>query len=236
MGASLEIGVRFLPCRFGGAGQPLTLCASADKKIEVGYCRDCALAATTAAASSAILRVTESIGVRLTGKRATTAREGDTMGELIAVAGHHADGSRRVGRKNATPTRQDLEMIERTRAARDLLSSKWKVDLLYLLARGVHRYSRLYDNLRGASKKMLTDSLRGLERDGFVDRTVYAEVPVRVEYSLTALGWSATELLMELADWADEHLGAVEQARLRYQEASGFGVSRPSDLSELEAA
>ena len=57
-------------------------------------------------------------------------------------------------------------MIERTRAARDLLASKWKVDLLYLLARGGHRYSRLYDNLRGASKKMLTDSLRGLERDG----------------------------------------------------------------------
>ena len=56
-------------------------------------------------------------------------------------------------------TREDLEMIERTRAARDLLSSKWKVDLLYLLARGTRRYSRLYDNLSGASKKMLTDSL-----------------------------------------------------------------------------
>ena len=64
---------------------------------------------------------------------------------------------------------------------------------------------------------MLTDSLRGLERDGFVDRTVYAEVPVRVEYSLTALGWSATELLIALADWADEHLADVEQARLRYR-------------------
>ena len=111
-------------------------------------------------------------------------------------------------------------MIERTRAARDLLSSKWKVDLLYLLARGVHRYSRLYDNLRGASKKMLTDSLRGLERDGFVERTVYAEVPVRVEYSLTALGWSATELLMALSEWADEHLADVERARLRYRIAS----------------
>src|SRR5262245_4847634 len=158
------------------------------------------------------------------------------MVELTLVRGDHAHGSRRAGRPNAGPTRQDLEMIERTRAARDLRSSKWKVDLMYLLARGVHRYSRLYDNLRGASKKMLTDSLRGLERDGLVERAVYAEVPVRVEYSLTALGWSATELLMALADWADEHLAAVEQARLRYREASVFDANRAADTTQLEAA
>jgi DNA-binding HxlR family transcriptional regulator len=158
------------------------------------------------------------------------------MGELMSVRGNHTDGTRRAGRPNPGPTHQDLEMIERTRAARDLLSSKWKVDLLYLLARGVHRYSRLYDNLRGASKKMLTDSLRGLERDGFVERAVYAEVPARVEYSLTALGWSATELLMALADWADEHLSDVEQARLRYRNASTSGSDGPAGFAGLEAA
>lgn len=130
------------------------------------------------------------------------------------------DSAKAQLRPTAQPTSEDLEMIERTRGARDLLSSKWKVDLLYLLARGVHRYSRLYDNLRGASKKMLTDSLRSLERDGFVERHVYAEVPVRVEYSLTALGWSATELLVSLADWADEHMLDVEEARSRYDERS----------------
>ena len=157
------------------------------------------------------------------------------MGEVISVRGNHGHGARRDGMRSAAPTRQDLEMIERTRAARDLLSSKWKVDLLYLLARGVHRYSRLYDNLRGASKKMLTDSLRGLERDGLVERNVYAEVPVRVEYSLTPLGWSATELLMALAEWADEHLAAVEHARLQYRNASVFGTDRPADIA-VEAA
>src|SRR6266516_2054 len=157
------------------------------------------------------------------------------MSELMSVRDDHADRARRADTKNAGPTREDLEMIERTRAARDLLSSKWKVDLLYLLARGVHRYSRLYDNLKGASKKMLTDSLRGLERDGLVERTVYAEVPVRVEYSLTALGWSATELLMALADWADEHLADVEQSRLRYRIASVFATDRPADFA-AEAA
>jgi DNA-binding HxlR family transcriptional regulator len=158
------------------------------------------------------------------------------MSELTSIRDNHADRAGRAGRQNARPTRQDLEMIDRTRAARDLLSSKWKVDLLYLLARGVHRYSRLYDNLRGASKKMLTDSLRGLERDGFVERAVYAEVPVRVEYSLTALGWSATELLMTLADWADEHIAAVEQARLCYQVASVARADSVADHTQLEAA
>jgi len=138
-------------------------------------------------------------------------------------------------RPAAQPTSEDLEMIDRTRGARDLLSSKWKVDLLYLLARGVRRYSRLYDNLRGASKKMLTDSLRSLERDGLVERHVYAEVPVRVEYSLTALGWSATELLIALADWADDHMLDVEEARNRYDEVGRGAPVAPTDLSSLPA-
>jgi DNA-binding HxlR family transcriptional regulator len=142
-----------------------------------------------------------------------------------------------TGRSRSGPraTSEDLEMIERTRGARDLLSSKWKVDLLYLLARGVHRYSRLYDNLRGASKKMLTDSLRSLERDGLVERHVFAEVPVRVEYSLTRLGWSATELLVTLADWADEHLPDVSEARSRYDEVARRAQVAPTRLSQLPA-
>jgi DNA-binding HxlR family transcriptional regulator len=110
-------------------------------------------------------------------------------------------------------------MISRTRAAREVLAGKWKIDLLYLLARGVHRYSRLYDNLTGASKNMLTDSLRALERDGFVQRRLYAEVPVRVEYSLTPLGWAATEMLIALADWAEKHWVDVDSARARYDDA-----------------
>ena len=146
------------------------------------------------------------------------------------------NGARRIRRRNAGPTHEDLEMIERTRAARDLLASKWKVDLLYLLARGAQRYSRLYDNLRGASKKMLTDSLRGLEQDGFVERSVFAEVPVRVEYSLTPLGWAATELLMTLAEWAGEHLADVEQARLRYRQTAAPHPIGQADFDGLQAA
>ncbi len=144
------------------------------------------------------------------------------------------EGSGRA-RPAGQPTSEDLEMIDRTRGVRDLLSSKWKVDLLYLLARGVRRYSRLYDNLRGASKKMLTDSLRSLERDGLIERHVYAEVPVRVEYSLTALGWSATELLIALADWADEHMLDVEEARNHYDQVDRVAPVAPTRLSSLPA-
>ena len=136
-------------------------------------------------------------------------------------------------RSTGQPTREDLEMIERTRRTRDLLSAKWKVDLLYLLARGTRRYSRLYDHLRGASKKMLTDSLRSLERDGLVERHVYAEVPVRVEYSLTALGWSATELLITLADWADEHMPEVKECRSRYDTVAQRVSGVPTGLAPL---
>ena len=158
------------------------------------------------------------------------------MAEVLSGARDWENGARPIRRRSAAPTRDDLEMIERTRAARDLLASKWKVDLLYLLARGAQRYSRLYDNLRGASKKMLTDSLRGLERDGFVERSVYAEVPVRVEYSLTTLGWAATELLMTLADWADEHLADVEQAQLRYRQTAAPDSTARAGFGGLQAA
>jgi DNA-binding HxlR family transcriptional regulator len=93
---------------------------------------------------------------------------------------------------------EDFEMIERTRRALDLLGSKWAVDIVFLMASGIRRHARLVDNVPGLSKKVLTATLRKLERDGIVVRHVYAEIPVRVEYTLTPLGWQLTELLMAL--------------------------------------
>jgi DNA-binding HxlR family transcriptional regulator len=85
----------------------------------------------------------------------------------------------------------DREMIEATAAAVGLFSAKWKVEILFLLAAGVRRHSRLLDHLL-ISKKVLGDALKSLERDGLVRRSVLAETPVRVEYSLTPLGRSLT--------------------------------------------
>lgn len=110
-------------------------------------------------------------------------------------------------------TRRDLELIERVDKTLAVLHGKWKVHLLFFMARGIHRHSRLLDCLPGASKKVMTDSLRALERDGMVLRRVFAEVPVRVEYSLTPLGWSISEPLIALSEWGKGHAGEVAVSR-----------------------
>jgi DNA-binding HxlR family transcriptional regulator len=100
----------------------------------------------------------------------------------------------------------EFEMIAGTRAVLDLLDGKWTVEVLYLLATGKRRYSEVFYEVGGISKKMLTRTLRQLEAHGLVDRTIYPEVPPRVEYSLTRRGWSITEPLMGMYEWAAEHL------------------------------
>jgi DNA-binding HxlR family transcriptional regulator len=113
------------------------------------------------------------------------------------------------------PGRADLELIERVDRSLEVLQGKWKVHLLFHMARGIHRHSRLLACLPGVSKKVMTDSLRVLERDGLVHREIFAEVPVRVEYSLTALGWSVTAPLVALAEWGEAHGRDVTEARAR---------------------
>jgi len=125
------------------------------------------------------------------------------------VTVHHATTLRR-----AHPDTSDLEMIRGTRAVVDLVASKWSVDVLYLLASGTRRYSEVFYEVGEISKKTLTQTLRALERDGLIARRVYAEVPPKVEYSLTPLGWSLTGPLMAMYEWAAEHLGDVEAARV----------------------
>lgn len=113
----------------------------------------------------------------------------------------------------------DADMILETREAFSLLASKWKIDVLYLLASGARRYSHLHRPLP-VSKKVLTDTLRSLERDGLVRRKIFAEVPARVEYSLTRLGWSLTQVLMALYEWGSENFAAVLEARTKHDAAS----------------
>src|SRR3954462_13576115 len=95
----------------------------------------------------------------------------------------------------------DYEMIQSTHAVLDLLAGRWSVDVVYLLARGTRRYSEILYDVGEISKKTLTHTLRTLEANGLVVRCAYAEVPVRVEYSLSPLGWSITRLLMEIYEW-----------------------------------
>jgi DNA-binding HxlR family transcriptional regulator len=105
----------------------------------------------------------------------------------------------------AAASASDAELIDRIDHALAVLQGKWKVHLLFSMARGVHRHARLLESLPGTSKKVMIDTLRALERDGLVTRNVFPEIPARVEYSLTPLGWSITEPLVVLAEWAEEN-------------------------------
>ena len=139
-------------------------------------------------------------------------------------------------REERRPPRSDLELIERVRQALEVLHGKWKVHLLFFMARGIHRHSRLLECLPGASKKMMIDTLRALERDGIVERRIYAEVPLRVEYSLTELGWSITEPLVALAEWSEEHAMEVTQARSRQRSHTPAAASSDPQLPQPRTA
>jgi DNA-binding HxlR family transcriptional regulator len=110
----------------------------------------------------------------------------------------------------------ELEMVHGTRRALSLVAGKWSVEILFLLATGTRRYSEVFYEVGEISKKTLTQTLRALERNGLIARRAYAEVPPRVEYSLTARGWSLTGPLMALFEWSAEHPHEPEQSpRLR---------------------
>src|SRR5579863_1251386 len=95
-----------------------------------------------------------------------------------------------------------------TRRVLDLIADKWTALIIGLLKDEPQRFAALHRRIGGISQKMLTQTLRRLERDGLVQRTVYAEVPPRVVYALTPLGHTLWEPLATLRDWAEEHSDA----------------------------
>jgi len=98
----------------------------------------------------------------------------------------------------------------------DRLSDKWVTLVMVALEGGPRRYSQLSRAIAGVSQKMLTQTLRTLERDGLVTRTVTATVPVTVTYELTGLGHSLQRVIHGLKDWAESHMAEVEVARSSY--------------------
>jgi DNA-binding HxlR family transcriptional regulator len=111
-----------------------------------------------------------------------------------------------------------------SRTVLDRIGDTWSVLIVLLLARGSHRYSELAAKIEGISPKMLTQTLRALERDGLVTRTVHAAVPPRVDYALTELGSSLNALVGGLQDWAESHIGDVLTARTAYDGRGDSGV------------
>ncbi|MGI5137927.1 MULTISPECIES: winged helix-turn-helix transcriptional regulator [unclassified Streptomyces] len=103
------------------------------------------------------------------------------------------------------------------------ISDKWVGLVVSALSAGSMRYSDLGRKIAGVSPKMLTQTLRSLERDGIVSRTVTPSVPVRVDYELTPLGRSLSDLLSAVKGWAEAHIEEVHEARELYDEGSRAG-------------
>ena len=127
----------------------------------------------------------------------------------------------RCGQKPQKPQKSLCGAIQRTREVLELITDKWVINVIYALSDGTKRYSQLEREVAVVSQKMLTQTLRRLERDGLIDRRVYPVVPPRVEYSLTPLGQSLVEPLTSLRDWALAHRDQVDSAR-----------NRPGELDE----
>lgn len=98
----------------------------------------------------------------------------------------------------------------------DRLGERWTGLVLLALGPGTQRFSELRRQVQGITQKMLTQTLRGLERDGLVERKVYPTVPVTVEYSLTPLGRSLCDAVAVLRTWAYDHIGEIEAANANY--------------------
>jgi DNA-binding HxlR family transcriptional regulator len=104
----------------------------------------------------------------------------------------------------------------RARDVLDRIGDKWSVYVISLLGDGPRRFTDLLRTIDGISQRMLTVTLRGLERDGIVTRKVYPVVPPRVDYDLTPTGHTLLATVRQLIEWADDHTGDIDAARAQY--------------------
>ena len=113
-----------------------------------------------------------------------------------------------------------------SRVVLDRIADKWTALIIYVLANGTHRYAVLRREIGGISQKMLTQTLRSLERDGLVQRKVHPVVPPKVEYSLTPLGRTLIEPLRAICSWSEKHLPQLQANRSKARAVAP--AARPS--------
>lgn len=127
-----------------------------------------------------------------------------------------------------SPTESDRRHCLALGAVLDRIGDKWTVMVVGALSKGPVRFNALRRLIGGVSQRMLTITLRGLERDGLVQRTLYPTIPPRVEYQLTELGQTLIEPLRQLGEWSETNLPSIEQARERF-DASQAALPQPAD-------
>jgi DNA-binding HxlR family transcriptional regulator len=124
--------------------------------------------------------------------------------------------------QNPMPQKQYMCPVE---ALVDVVGGKWKMPILTLLFQGTKRYGELRAQLPGVTERMLTMQLRELEQAGIVQRKVYAEVPLKVEYSLTDLGLSLEPVLQVMLSWSERYLCMSEQKAAWWEEVNQHRIN-----------
>jgi DNA-binding HxlR family transcriptional regulator len=124
-----------------------------------------------------------------------------------------------------TPTRAELTQTCEIRDLLDRLADKWSLLVVELLGDGMKRFTQLRRQIDGISQRMLTLTLRRLERDGLVERTVHAVVPPRVDYALTPLGATLLDAVGPLVTWTRQHRDEIADARARYHDTAATTAS-----------
>jgi DNA-binding HxlR family transcriptional regulator len=104
----------------------------------------------------------------------------------------------------------------RAREVLQRVGDKWSMYVIDLLGQGTMRFSELHRSIDGITARMLTVTLRGLERDGIVTRTIHPVIPPRVEYDLTPMGRTLLDAIGQLVTWADSHLTEIGAAQAAY--------------------
>ena len=104
----------------------------------------------------------------------------------------------------------------RAREVLQRVGDKWSMYVIDLLGQGTMRFTELHRSIDGITARMLTVTLRGLERDGIVTRTIHPVIPPRVEYTLTPMGRTLLDTIGRLVTWADSHLPEIDEARAAY--------------------
>lgn len=115
-----------------------------------------------------------------------------------------------------SPRHNRKESCPAVREVLHRVGDKWSVQIVALLGDGAMRFSDLKRSIEGISQRMLTLTLRGLERDGLVTRTVFPEIPPRVDYELTRLGQTLLDPISALADWAAAYRTSIQEAREKF--------------------
>lgn len=111
-----------------------------------------------------------------------------------------------------------------TREILDRVGDKWSLYIIASLANGTRRFNELRRSIDGISQRMLTLTLRGLERDGLITRTIYPTIPPRVDYELTELGRTLLGPVMALVNWANDNRFAIAEAHTRFDEVPALGT------------